>query len=111
LLLWIYYSAQILFFGAELTQVYANNYGSRIIPDAAQAGAQPATKTGSGAAPAATASNREVPAMPAVVAVDAATRQHRLEKENRQTARALAGMILASFFTGLFTTIVALRKR
>jgi membrane protein len=30
LLLWIYYSAQILFFGAEFTQVYANRYGSHI---------------------------------------------------------------------------------
>ncbi len=29
---WIYYSAQILFFGAEFTQVYANRYGSRIVP-------------------------------------------------------------------------------
>jgi len=29
LLLWVYYSAQILFFGAELTQVYARRYGSR----------------------------------------------------------------------------------
>ena len=33
LLIWIYYSAQILFFGAEFTQVYANRYGSRIVPD------------------------------------------------------------------------------
>ncbi|MDJ0694610.1 YihY/virulence factor BrkB family protein [Mastigocoleus sp. MO_188.B34] len=32
MLLWIYYSAQILLFGAEFTQVYANRYGSRIIP-------------------------------------------------------------------------------
>jgi len=32
LLVWTYYSAQILFFGAELTQVYANEYGSRIVP-------------------------------------------------------------------------------
>lgn len=31
-LLWIYYSAQILFFGAEFTQVYARTYGSRIQP-------------------------------------------------------------------------------
>jgi membrane protein len=29
-LVWVYYSAQILFFGAEFTQVYANTYGSRI---------------------------------------------------------------------------------
>lgn len=33
LLLWVNYSAQILFFGAEFTQVYANKYGSRIVPD------------------------------------------------------------------------------
>ncbi|MCW5851091.1 MAG: YihY/virulence factor BrkB family protein [Anaerolineae bacterium] len=30
--LWIYYSAQILFFGAEFTQVYANRFGSRVQP-------------------------------------------------------------------------------
>ncbi|HEX6898546.1 MAG TPA: YihY/virulence factor BrkB family protein [Thermoanaerobaculia bacterium] len=33
LLLWVYYSAQILFMGAEFTQVYASRYGSRIQPD------------------------------------------------------------------------------
>ena len=33
LLLWIYYSAQILLFGAEFTQVYANRFGSDILPD------------------------------------------------------------------------------
>jgi membrane protein len=32
LLVWVYYSAQIVFFGAEVTQVYANMYGSRIRP-------------------------------------------------------------------------------
>jgi len=31
-LLWIYYSAQILLFGAEFTQVYARRYGSQIRP-------------------------------------------------------------------------------
>jgi membrane protein len=30
LLLWVYYSAQILFFGAEFTQVYARTHGSMI---------------------------------------------------------------------------------
>ncbi|MFL5801539.1 MAG: YihY/virulence factor BrkB family protein [Roseiflexaceae bacterium] len=34
LLLWVYYSAQILFLGAEFTQVYAKAYGSQIEPDA-----------------------------------------------------------------------------
>lgn len=33
ILAWVYYSAQILFFGAEFTQVYAKKYGSQIIPD------------------------------------------------------------------------------
>jgi membrane protein len=32
-LLWIYYSTQILFFGAEMTQVYARHRGSQIVPD------------------------------------------------------------------------------
>ncbi|MGB6301861.1 MAG: YihY/virulence factor BrkB family protein [Rivularia sp. (in: cyanobacteria)] len=33
LLAWINYAAQIIFFGAEFTQVYASKYGSRIVPD------------------------------------------------------------------------------
>lgn len=32
ILLWIYYSAQILFLGAEFTQVYARRFGERIRP-------------------------------------------------------------------------------
>jgi membrane protein len=32
LLLWIYYAAQILLFGAEFTQIYANTYGTRVEP-------------------------------------------------------------------------------
>ncbi len=34
LLIWIFYSAQILLFGAEFTQVYAQRFGSRIKPSA-----------------------------------------------------------------------------
>ena len=32
-LAWVFYSAQILLFGAELTQVYARRYGEKIRPD------------------------------------------------------------------------------
>ena len=32
MIVWVYYSAQILFLGAEFTQVYANRYGSRVAP-------------------------------------------------------------------------------
>jgi membrane protein len=41
LLVWVYYSAQILFFGAELTQVYARRHGSRL-GLAPETGAEPA---------------------------------------------------------------------
>jgi membrane protein len=33
ILVWVNYAAQILFFGAEFTQVYARRYGSQIVPD------------------------------------------------------------------------------
>jgi membrane protein len=33
ILLWVYYSACILFFGAEFTKAYASKYGSGVIPD------------------------------------------------------------------------------
>jgi membrane protein len=33
ILLWVYYSTQILFLGAEFTQVYANRYGSHLKPE------------------------------------------------------------------------------
>jgi YihY family inner membrane protein len=32
LLIWVYYSGWILFYGAEFTQVYAKTYGSNIVP-------------------------------------------------------------------------------
>lgn len=36
LLLWVYYSAQIVLFGAEFTQVYAKHAGSKTLPDVAE---------------------------------------------------------------------------
>jgi membrane protein len=41
ILVWVYYSAQILFMGAEFTQAYARIYGSRIVPSPM---AQPVTE-------------------------------------------------------------------
>ncbi len=32
ILLWVYYSAQILFFGAEVTEAYANRFGVHLVP-------------------------------------------------------------------------------
>jgi membrane protein len=33
LLIWIYYSSLIFFFGAEFTRVYAHHFGRRIRPE------------------------------------------------------------------------------
>jgi membrane protein len=33
ILVWVYYTAVILYFGAEFTKVYAINYGSKILPN------------------------------------------------------------------------------
>jgi membrane protein len=32
MLIWVYYSAQVFFFGAEVTRIFANEYGARIVP-------------------------------------------------------------------------------
>ncbi len=42
LLIWVYYSAQIFFFGAELTEVYARRYGTEIRPSEHAVWAHPA---------------------------------------------------------------------
>jgi membrane protein len=41
ILLWVYYSAQIFLFGAELTQVYSRRYGSQSRPPQSAASLQP----------------------------------------------------------------------
>jgi membrane protein len=33
ILLWIYYSAQVFFFGAEFTKVYSRRFGVSVVPD------------------------------------------------------------------------------
>lgn len=106
LLLWIYYSAQILLFGAEFTQVYANQFGSKIVPEWEEANV-----------PAGTSPTRRQPAkdfqpqLPASAAAAISRRESRLEHQNQQTARVFAGLMAVSFFTGILTTIFGLRRR
>lgn len=104
LLVWIYYSAQILFFGAEFTQVYANKFGSKIVPEGEGAVAQPGQRP--------TKQAKEFKPQLAIPA--AAAISHRgatLEKENSQTARVFVGLLAVSFFTGILTTIFGLKRR
>jgi len=72
ILLWIFYSSQILLFGAEFTQVYARKYGSRIISEAVVAeGVEPNQSAGVAISPPKTVV--ELP-MSAVEQGDAVTR-------------------------------------
>jgi membrane protein len=107
LLLWIYYSAQILLFGAEFTQVYANKYGSKIVPEGEEESTEPAATPEAGRKPV----RQPEPqlAIPAASAITA--RENRLERQNSQTARVFVGLMAASFFSGILTTIFGFRRR
>jgi membrane protein len=99
LLLWIYYSAQILFFGAEFTQVYANQYGSKRLLERETTLVSPEGKD---------LALRGGQAASASMTVSAGER--RLERENRQTARIFVGLLAASFFAGMLTRFFGPRK-
>lgn len=116
LLLWIYYSAQILFFGAEFTQVYANTLGSRIVPEGQPAAAvqQPEKSPESKApvvspglaVPSAQSARQIVP----VTSGPIYEMNPLIERENRQTARFFLGLLTASFLTGIATTFFGMKK-
>lgn len=95
LLIWIYYSAQILFFGAEFTQVYANRYGSKMLHEGGQRLAGPGARERTDPV--------VQPFQPASPSMTISAEENRLEKENRQTARIFAGLMAASFLAGMLT--------
>lgn len=105
LLLWIYYSAQILFFGAEFTQVYANRYGSKIAPMNREKSVQ---REAEGSQAPTTA---PVLSHPAAIAPKGSARERQVEQQTRQTGRILLGMMVASFLSGIFTAIFGLKRR
>jgi hypothetical protein len=107
LLIWIYYSAQILFFGAEFTQVYTNNYGSKIIPEEGTE----AAVLGTSPQPQRKPARKFQPQHPIPVTGSLPQRGMDLEKQNQQTARVFVGLMAVSFFTGILTTILGLRRK
>jgi membrane protein len=107
LLLWVYYSAQILLFGAEFTQVYANQLGSKIVPEGEEVAVQPASMPQYGQKP--EKGLQPQLAQPAAAAIT--RREASLERQNQQTARVFVGLMAASFFTGILTTIFGFRRR
>jgi membrane protein len=128
LLLWVYYSAQILFFGAEFTQVYANTLGSRIVPEGQAATTiqrpeeTPPSKTPATTPAIAAPSKTPIGSPGTVPAVAGMNRQiipitgtvykmnPQIERENRQTARFFFGLMTASFLTGILTTFFGMKK-
>jgi membrane protein len=107
LLLWIYYSAQILLFGAEFTQVYANQFGSKIVPEGEEVDSRATTTR----QPGQKRSGELQPQLVTPAAAAITTRASRMEHQNQQTARVFVGLLAASFFTGILTTIFGLRRR
>jgi membrane protein len=106
LLLWLYYSAQILFFGAEFTQVYANRLGSRIVAE----GQEPVYRQTVSHIP--SRGIRGPVAQRQIIPVTAPTHpiDERIEKQNEQTGKFLLGLMTASFVTGMMTTIFGYKK-
>jgi len=107
LLVWIYYSAQILFFGAEFTQVYANQLGSKIVPQG-QAATTPPGSISTPTPPGTRRAGREI--IP-VASAPIYEMNPKIERENQQTARFIFGLMSASFLTGIMTTIFGFRKK
>lgn len=111
LLLWIYYSAQILFFGAEFTQVYANQLGSRIVPEGQAATTPPTpakTPTTSTGKPAPQPTGKSI--IP-VTSAPIYEMNPKIERENEQTGKFILGLMSASFVTGILATIFGLKNR
>ena len=101
LLVWIYYSAQILFFGAEFTQVYANTYSNnQILPEDEGKASAPQRQT---------VERMRSPHTSTPLALENVPQP--VEEENKQTARFFLGAIAASFFSGIVTAIWGLKKR
>ena len=107
LLLWIYYSAQILLFGAEFTEVYANQLGSKIVPKGQEVTSQARVVPPPGRKPA----KEFQPQLARPVAAAITIREDRLERQNQQTARVFVGLMAVSFFTGILATVLGLKRR
>ena len=103
LLLWVYYSAQILFFGAEFTQVYANTYGPKILPDDDEETSPTKSSITKEGKPI-SAPRTTIPVLPYRVPPS-------MGAENRQVARFFGGLMAASFFSGIMAALWGLKKK
>jgi membrane protein len=106
LLVWIYWSAQILFFGAEFTQVYAKTHGSRI-GDMATDKNEPPEKREAAQLDAAKGSGTKKPApQPGLVAAKAGGGGG----AGKLVAGGLAGLLLGAIVGGLTALLIAIKS-
>ncbi len=98
ILLWIYYAAQILFFGAEFTQVYARRFGTQLEPEDSAIRLTDGERAQQGLAP------RERPAprerRPKLAAPGIAQAEY--VQKGKPVGYAVAGLM--AFFLGAFLT-------
>ncbi len=100
LLVWVYYSAMILYFGAEFTQAYAFNKGAKIVPDkyaewdksAIVTGAKPHLKEQIPAP--------QVKARPLVLSQQAVLPVQKKKKQSSGMGTLLIGLVLYLFKSG-----------
>src|SRR5690606_15425600 len=97
ILLWIYYAAQILFFGAEFTQVYARTYGTRLEPEEGAVRMTDEERTQQGMQPRERTTPREQRRLAAPGIAHASYVQ-----KGKPVGYALAGLM--AFFLGAFLT-------
>lgn len=112
ILLWIYYSAQILFFGAEFAQVYANQVGSKVVSEG-QARAQ---ATGRETREPIHEPVRRPSLQPVQRQIIPVTSSHYLvdetfQKENEQTGRFILGLMVTSFIGGMMASIYGFKNK
>ncbi|MGQ0601560.1 MAG: YihY/virulence factor BrkB family protein [Anaerolineales bacterium] len=120
ILLWVYYSAQILFFGAEFTQVFANTYGSRIRSTSTGQLTQPSVGPAANESPPAgpdqvlprTPAIREnvLPPSPSVFPVSHLQQEVRRLQTERNLAGAL-GVLMGALISGLWLFMRSGRQR
>jgi membrane protein len=107
ILLWVFYSAQILLFGAEFTQVYAQRYGSHIRPDANAVAVTPAVRVEEGLPPVKKAAQLSAEAEPPLPFTPVEPPPPPKE-ESRPLNTAFA--LVAAFFGALFGFVMGIRR-
>ncbi len=113
LLAFIYYSAQIFFLGAEFTQIYANKFGSRIVP-AAEGQPMPGEKPGDAAYPSSPEHGQgdgsaRRPRAAAAASAGIQASGSRSEQEAQPIPPASWRLAMASFIGGIFAGMFLIR--